>query len=231
MTKAIRLGAMGWPVYALQVAVGVTPDGTFGPMTERAVKKWQADHGLAADGVVGPRTQGRILWLASSRADKLAGVPVGLAAGFAQWEGGNLLAATNWYTPPGGVPGVDCGPAQWRQYGPPFLMSGLKEAFDPNKALYHAAFAADYRRDEFVRRRPSLGRHWNGLRTAILAHNAPFMAEQIVRYGHLSTPNALAGWTIKPGGGHYTHGEWATVYPNKLLSFTDVPPATGSPRA
>jgi hypothetical protein len=36
-------------------------DGLYGPLTEAAVERFQRSHGLAIDGVVGPRTKGRLL--------------------------------------------------------------------------------------------------------------------------------------------------------------------------
>ena len=53
----IRVGSKNRKaVIEIQKIVGATPDGVFGPKTEKLVAIWQADQGLAADGVVGPKT-------------------------------------------------------------------------------------------------------------------------------------------------------------------------------
>lgn len=59
---SLRIGSSGYRVKALQerlVALGyhVRPDGDFGPATRRQVVAFQADHGIAIDGVVGPQTE------------------------------------------------------------------------------------------------------------------------------------------------------------------------------
>jgi len=57
----LKLGSEGEDVKKLQIKLGVDPIGKFGPKTETAVKSWQSEHGLSADGIVGDKTWGVIM--------------------------------------------------------------------------------------------------------------------------------------------------------------------------
>jgi Transglycosylase-like domain/Putative peptidoglycan binding domain len=59
----------GSTVARLQSVLGVTADGVYGPNTRRAVRAYQRNHGLAADGIAGPVTLAS-LGLASSGATR-----------------------------------------------------------------------------------------------------------------------------------------------------------------
>lgn len=52
----VKQGDTGNVVEQIQDEVGVSVDGTFGARTEQAVKAFQSDNDLTADGVVGPET-------------------------------------------------------------------------------------------------------------------------------------------------------------------------------
>jgi putative chitinase len=52
----LRKGSKGDWVKKMQKVLGATPDGDFGPGTEKAVKAWQEKNGLTPDGIVGPKT-------------------------------------------------------------------------------------------------------------------------------------------------------------------------------
>ena len=53
----VKRGYRGPGVRLIQRSLGISADGVFGPLTERAVKRFQRRHGLVADGVVGPITR------------------------------------------------------------------------------------------------------------------------------------------------------------------------------
>ncbi|MCD8190541.1 MAG: peptidoglycan-binding protein [Clostridiales bacterium] len=58
----LRKGDKGQQVRALQMLLGgLTVDGIFGTNTETAVKAWQNNYGLDADGICGPKTWAAIL--------------------------------------------------------------------------------------------------------------------------------------------------------------------------
>lgn len=44
------------PIAQLQKVIGATPDGVFGPKSQATLKAWQAQNGLTADGLPGPKT-------------------------------------------------------------------------------------------------------------------------------------------------------------------------------
>ena len=62
LNQTIRKGSRGPLVAEVQEKLGIAPaDGIFGPGTERQVKRWQQNAGLVADGIVGPKTLGKLL--------------------------------------------------------------------------------------------------------------------------------------------------------------------------
>ena len=60
-SQVLRVGSRGAEVAALQKALGITADGSFGPGTEKALKEWQQAQGLTPDGVAGPKTLSKLL--------------------------------------------------------------------------------------------------------------------------------------------------------------------------
>jgi peptidoglycan hydrolase-like protein with peptidoglycan-binding domain len=53
---SLNRGSTGKDVERVQRAIGVNPDGVFGPKTEAAVRAYQQRHGLSVDGIVGPQS-------------------------------------------------------------------------------------------------------------------------------------------------------------------------------
>lgn len=61
MFPALRRGSRGDLVKVLQYILGIEVDGSFGPVTEKAVKEYQKFIGIKSDGIVGDTTWNRIL--------------------------------------------------------------------------------------------------------------------------------------------------------------------------
>jgi hypothetical protein len=185
----IKEGQRGIPVWALQRALNTAPDhpdvvldGIYGENTAASVAKFQRYAGLAVDGVAGPRTQRALV-------DRHVGVndgdlPRGLLDGFAEMEGGYLLAPLNWSSPGG----VDCGAFQRRVYQEDYGNDAVvQRAFDTG---YQARLLRDRllelrgifvgragTRDNYARM-PANEKAW---RLAALNHNWPSGADILSR--------------------------------------------------
>ena len=60
LSGSLRIGSTGEVVRYVQSVLGITADGQFGPVTDRAVRAFQSANGLKVDGIVGPITYGRL---------------------------------------------------------------------------------------------------------------------------------------------------------------------------
>ena len=67
-SRVLKYGSRGECVEIVQSLLnflfdaGLAQDGSFGPATEKAVKKFQKRYGLQRDGVVGPKTWSQLAW-------------------------------------------------------------------------------------------------------------------------------------------------------------------------
>jgi len=61
LNQTLRKGSRGPLVAEVQEKLDIAPaDGVFGPGTERQIKQWQSSNGLTADGILGPKTLGKL---------------------------------------------------------------------------------------------------------------------------------------------------------------------------
>lgn len=210
---SVEQGDNGWPVFAVQSALNslgasLTLDGDFGPATDQAVRSFQAKYSLYVDGKFGPASSKKAVTLLDAKTHtKLPEVPQGLIKGFAEGEGGNVLAAVNWSIPGG----VDCGIMQYRVYEP-YTFTALSDAFNPLASMVKAGNEFLYRANTFyymagVKNRND--REEFSKRLAILAHNWPAGASDIAQDGQLYNPNGLASWV--PAGVKFPDGTAVTT--------------------
>lgn len=212
ITRMAR-GDKGIAVWSLQRALGITADGDFGPLTEEAVTNWQRARRLRdVDGIAGPATQASV---ARAVVDaKEGGLPTSLLDGFAQNEGGWLLAAINRQV----AGGVDCGLFQRRVY------SGDYGNQDVIQRAFNTAYQASLLKASLVERHNAflsgggtrdeyggIGSNEKAWRLAALNHNYPAGASRLA-----STPirSLTAYWT--------TPQTWVTAVGAKFPDGTPV---------
>lgn len=71
----LKVGSKGDDVKKLQQKLGLEADGSFGPVTEKAVKTWQTANGLKADGVVGDGTWAKMFGTSAPAATPTPSAP------------------------------------------------------------------------------------------------------------------------------------------------------------
>jgi len=111
LTRSLSQGMTSDEVKLLQEILATDPDiypeglvtGFFGPLTEKAVKKFQAKFGIDQVGVVGPQTRAQINKLLTDGAGNSGKVPPGLliASGIAKKLGMTPVPPSSQLLPPG----------------------------------------------------------------------------------------------------------------------------------
>ena len=232
---SFRKGDNGIGVWSLQKALiaragsAITPDGDFGTMTETAVKSWQSSQRLAADGIAGPMTQRALVQkTVDARDAQSPRAPAKLLYGFAEGEGGWLLAAVNWSV----AGGVDCGAFQRRVYDDDYANDAVIER------AFNTSYQCDLLADRLVELRSiyavragsrdgfgGLSNNEKAWRLAALAHNYPSGADTLSKTpvkslsSYWTTPQewvTVHGYRFENGDPVKTPLDWCSLYAGVL---------------
>jgi len=222
--RALVEGLDGYDVYALQKAVGETPDGAFGPATAGTVRAFQRKHQLADDAIAGPATQRQIaqglIWPVQAR----LGTPPGLARGIVEGESGFLLGQ---HTAVYANGTRDVGLVQ-ENVSP--TAQNLSRAFDGAGSIARTMGVLVDRQKRYLPMRGVAGDDRKAWRYAVLAHNWPAAAEQFalgtvsswsyVSRGARYRMDAPAPWIREIGvAGVETGYEWSEHYLQTKLIY------------
>jgi hypothetical protein len=184
-TRAIHRSLKGWDVSVLQFLLTLRSEpmpitGYFGPLTDRALRRYQRLHGLAADGIAGPAT-------IASLAHRRHGGPV-RSAGPSPSQASSVRSMLNYWA---GVYGVDSGLVRalaWMESG---FQPGLVSKAGARGVLQVLPGTRAY------------------VQTVLLGHKVPnttsgnirigvVFLRQLLREFHGSESSALAAWYQGP---------------------------------
>jgi hypothetical protein len=221
---------VGNDVAVLQLNLDLTVDGDFGDKTFEAVKSWQEKYNLdPVDGIAGPDTQRSIVVQLSRPATRLHNLPAGILKSIVSNESGFILAAAG---PHSGDSGWDVG-AFMRSSG----------ATPPNtnqtRSFFNVKKSAEWTANHLATTKSELGvpvdsRYLSEIgkgnkeefawMLAILAHNWPYAADNIARWGHIfvdaDDDDFPANWIVIASGGRLsTPRQWVTSYIEKATGF------------
>jgi hypothetical protein len=217
-----KKGDKGIGVWSLQKALNdiglynLVADGDFGTATDTALKHYQTRYKVAggADGLAGPGTQRSLIANVVDRRDSVTTLPHKLLYGFAEREGGWLLAPVNWSV----AGGVDCGAFQRRVFDEDYGDTAtIERAFN---TTYQCRLLADRLTElrGLLITRAGVTDGYNGLtanekawRLAALNHNYP------------SGTDILSKTPIKSLSSYWTSAQsWVTVHNYKFPDGTAV---------
>lgn len=215
----LKRGLKHWAVMALQINLGLTVDGNFGPDTEHAVTAYQAKHGLKSDGVAGVVTQRAIVVQMSAIPTARYGLPRRLLESMAQNESGFWLAA---FAPHPSDGGFDLGALQ-KSFPTPGSRSEYLGALEVVGMAATTARKVRAQYDAYVPLTHDRRRAWE---LAVLSHNWPTAADNLARTGHVykdaSRDNRIEAWIVSASRGRlHTPLEWVNSYISRATLLVD----------
>lgn len=212
---SLKEGMRGHEVYALQVllnqlttgATQLTEDGVFGSLTASKVRGMQKTDRLVIDGVAGPATQKALARRALKKLAKspLGYMPAGLMEGLIVGESGYIIGCVNDSI----SGGIDAGLIQDRVYTSEYQSTARwRVAFGYESILAAAGDIVAFYEKAKATKRFTDRRCWE---LAVLNHNWPYGADQLLKGNKLSTADAT--WVINIGvKGVTTPAQWAEFY-------------------
>ena len=228
---SFRKGMNGVDVWAIQInlaALGysLTPDGGFGPITEKAAKDFQTGQHLEVDGIVGPATQRVMCLVLSTEGQRNNKLPDGLLKGMMSNESGFIIPAYSAH-PTGS--GFDLGPYQ--QAFPPTKPNdaNFAAAYNAKAMAVQSGRAMRSAKDSF-RKAAKVNTDKYAWQLAALDHNWPAAAYGLAHHGAIfSDPKQdtrPAQWVeTASGGALHTPREWCNAYIAKVCVYVTAWPA------